>query len=83
MIMKPTRIVCQKFMGLSLLQLNHVQLALEHLKDDSPTILQNLCNYFENFWMTDIPLRLRNISDPQMRTNNNCEGIYTNLPCLQ
>ncbi|CAF4234089.1 unnamed protein product [Rotaria sp. Silwood2] len=68
-----TRMVCRKLMALPLLQLNDVKLAFEDLKDDSPIILRDLFNYFENFWMTDIPLHLWNVSDLQIRTNNNCE----------
>ncbi|CAF4647498.1 unnamed protein product, partial [Didymodactylos carnosus] len=68
-----TRIVCRKLMALPLLQLNDIELAFEDLKDDSPVTLRDLFNYFETFWMTDIPLHLWNVSDLQIRTNNNCE----------
>ncbi|CAF3217150.1 unnamed protein product, partial [Rotaria sp. Silwood2] len=77
-----TRIVCRKLMALPLLQVNDATLAFEDLKDDSPIILRNLFNYFENFWMTDIPLHLWNISDLQIRTHNNCEDVYTHLLSL-
>ncbi|CAF3588472.1 unnamed protein product [Rotaria sp. Silwood1] len=67
------RIICRKLMALPLLQLNDIKLAFEDLKDDSPITLRDLFNYFENYWMTDVPLHLWNVSDLQIRTNNNCE----------
>ncbi|CAF0873328.1 unnamed protein product [Didymodactylos carnosus] len=71
-----TRIVCRKLMALPLLQLNDIELAFEDLKDDSPVTLRDLFKYFENFWMTGIPLHLWNVSDLQIRRNNNCEGWH-------
>ncbi|CAM4801162.1 unnamed protein product [Rotaria magnacalcarata] len=70
------RMICRKLMALPLLPLNDVKVALEDLKDDSPITLRDLFNYFENFWMADIPVHLWNVSDLQIRTNNNCEGWH-------
>ncbi|CAF4164323.1 unnamed protein product, partial [Rotaria sordida] len=71
-----TRTACRKLVALPLLQLNDVKLAFEDLKDDSPIILRDLFNYFETFWMTNLPLHLWNVSDLQIRTNNYCEGWH-------
>ena len=62
-------------MVLPLLQINNIPAAFEDLKRDSPVVSRDLFNYFENFWMTNVPLHIWNVSNLRIRTSNNSEGI--------
>jgi hypothetical protein len=37
--------------------------------------LRQLFLYFDNYWMTEIPLCMWNVCDYEQRTTNSCEGM--------
>ena len=64
-------------MALPLLPLKDVEQAYEELYEQIPVKLEPLFEYFDEWWMKQVPLRLWNVSDLKSRTNNNVEGeIY-------
>lgn len=60
-------------MALPLLPLQDVERAYQELNDQASVELEPLFEYFENWWMKQVPLELWNVSDLQLRTNNNVE----------
>jgi hypothetical protein len=60
-------------MALPLLPVQEIQRAYEELSENVPVELDPLFEYFENWWMKQVPLNLWNVSNLQSRTNNNVE----------
>jgi hypothetical protein len=61
-------------MSLALLPIDKVELAFECLFKDHPDCLDPLFEYYESFWMETLPLKLWNVSNLCIRTNNAAEG---------
>lgn len=61
-------------MSLALLPIEKVELAFECLSKDHPDCLDPLFDYFESFWMESLALKLWNVSNLNIRTNNSAEG---------
>jgi hypothetical protein len=61
-------------MALPLLPVKDVPRAYEDLNEKIPVELEPLFEYFEGWWMKQVPLALWNVSNLQSRTNNNVEG---------
>ncbi|CAF1484895.1 unnamed protein product [Adineta ricciae] len=68
-----TRSLCQQLMALGLLPRDKVLPAFEHLTEAQPESLEDLFDYFEDFWMETTLIELWNVSDLKIRTNNNAE----------
>jgi hypothetical protein len=65
-------------MALPLLPLQDIERAYEELNEKIPVELEPLFEYFDGWWMKQVPLRLWNVSDLKTRTNNNVEcRIYS------
>jgi len=47
----------------------------ERLKQE----LRQLILYFDQYWLTEIPIEMWNFSRLQQRTNNSCEGMIAIL----
>ena len=60
-------------MALALVPLDHAEEAYELLKNNSPTALNELFNYFEQQWLKRVSIRYWNVSKIEFRTNNFCE----------
>jgi hypothetical protein len=60
-------------MALPLLPLQDVEQAYQELNEQIPVELEPLFEYFENWWMKQVPLELWNVCDLKSRTNNNVE----------
>jgi len=60
-------------MALPLLPVNDVQRAYEELNEQIPVELEPLFEYFDGWWMKQVPLHLWNVSNLKARTNNNVE----------
>ncbi len=60
-------------MALPLLPLQDIERAYEELNEKIPVELEPLFEYFDGWWMKQVPLRLWNVSDLKIRTNNNVE----------
>ena len=63
-------------MALPLLPVNDIQKAYDELNERIPVTLEPLFDYFESWWMKQVPLSLWNVSTLQSRTNNNVEGKW-------
>ena len=63
-------------MALPLLPVHEVERAYEQLSGKMPVELEDLFEYFDSWWMKQVPLNLWNVSDLQSRTNNNVECKY-------
>jgi hypothetical protein len=61
-------------MALALLPLNQVKLAFDDVVEEAPDSIDELINYFRDHWMKKIKLRLWNVADLNVRTNNHVEG---------
>ncbi|CAF3028998.1 unnamed protein product [Rotaria sp. Silwood2] len=68
------RSVCQQLMALALLPRNKVESAFEHLANNHPSSINDLFNYFKDFWIEKVPIDLWNVHDLKVTTNNNAEG---------
>ncbi|CAF3867561.1 unnamed protein product [Rotaria sordida] len=64
----------RKLMAVPLLPLEKMNLAFEYLVDNHPACLDPLFNYYESFWMESLPLKLWNVSNIKIKTNNIAEG---------
>ncbi|CAF1494087.1 unnamed protein product [Rotaria sordida] len=64
----------RKLMAVPLLPLEKMNLAFEYLVDNHPACLDPLFNYYESFWMDSLPLKLWNVSNIKIKTNNIAEG---------
>jgi hypothetical protein len=60
-------------MALPLLPVRDVERAYQKLKEQTSVELEPLFEYFENWWMKQVPIHLWNVSDLNSRTNNNVE----------
>ncbi|CAF1001334.1 unnamed protein product [Rotaria sordida] len=74
------RTCCRKFMALALLPIDQAESSFYILrKTASATVkpdLHQLFLYFDNRWITIVPLNIWNIHGFHHRTNNICEGIH-------
>ena len=61
-------------MALPLLPWKDVEQAYQELYEQIPVELEPLFEYFDEWWMKQVPLRVWNVSDLKFRTNNNVEG---------
>lgn len=61
-------------MAIPLLPLNKMNLAFDLLVQNRPIRLKPLFDYYENFWMETLPLKLWNVANMKMKTNNVAEG---------
>ncbi len=68
------RLFARKLMALPLLPLAEVDVAFENIADECIDSMKPLLDYFQNFWMTKVPINLWNVSDLDTRTNNHVEG---------
>ncbi|CAF1405547.1 unnamed protein product, partial [Rotaria sordida] len=66
----------RKLMAVPLLPLEKMNLAFEYLVDNHPACLDPLFNYYESFWMESLPLKLWNVSNIKIKTNNIVEGWH-------
>ena len=46
------------------------------LRSESNTSLLPLFTYFEQYWLTNIPISMWNVFESDLRTNNDCEGWH-------
>ncbi len=71
---------CRKLMALALLPLDEVETSFYNLRVTCATAvkqaLRQLFLYFENQWITDVPVEIWNVHRYHHRTNNNCEGTH-------
>jgi len=68
------RLFARKLMALPLLPVAEVDVAFENIADECIDSMKPLLDYFQNFWMTKVPINLWNVSDLDTRTNNHVEG---------
>ncbi len=70
------RCLCRKLMALALMPRDKVKSSFEEIQEDASKLLDQpmdqLMEYFEDNWMNDVDLW--NVSESNVRTNNNCEG---------
>jgi hypothetical protein len=70
-------------MALPLLPEQHVQTAFDQLNEKIPVDLEQLFEYFDDWWMKQVPIRLWNVSNLKARTNNNVECMdYSIFSCF-
>jgi hypothetical protein len=69
-----TRLACRSTMALALLPIEHVEEAVELLKDDSPTEMTEFFKYFQYQRLKRMPPKYWNVATLEFRTNNFCEG---------
>jgi hypothetical protein len=62
-------------MALPLLPVQDAERAYQKLNDKIPLELETLREYFDGWWLKQVPIRLWNVSDLKSRTNNNVECI--------
>ena len=60
-------------MALPLLPVQDVEKAYQELYENIPVELESFFEYFDGWWMKQVPLQLWNVSNLQSRTNNNVE----------
>jgi hypothetical protein len=60
-------------MALPLLPVKDVEQAYQELSEQIPVELEPLFEYFEGWWMKQVPIHLWNVSDLKSKTNNNVE----------
>jgi hypothetical protein len=63
-------------MALPLLPVHDVERAYEELTGKMPVELEDLFEYFDGWWMKQVPIGLWNVSSLESRTNNNVECKY-------
>lgn len=70
------RCLCRKLMALALMPTDKVKSCFEEIQEDAYKLpdqpMDDLLEYFEDNWMNNI--NLWNVSESDVRTNNNCEG---------
>ncbi len=70
------RCLCRKLMALALMPKDKVKSSFEEIQEDAIKLpdqpMDQLLEYFEDNWMSDVDLW--NVSESDVRTNNNCEG---------
>jgi hypothetical protein len=77
------RSFCRQLIALPLLPVQDVEVAYQELYERIPVELEPLFEYFDGWWMKQVPLRLWNVSDLKSRTNNNVEcRVYLILFCF-
>ncbi|CAF1166798.1 unnamed protein product [Adineta ricciae] len=64
----------RKLMALALLPLNQVKLAFDDIVEGAPDSIDDLIDYFRDYWMKNMNLSLWNVADLDVRTNNHVEG---------
>ena len=69
-----TRSLCQQLMALGLLPRDKMLPAFEYLSKNHLESLEDLFEYFDDFWMETALIDLWNVADLKIRTNNNAEG---------
>ena len=67
------RSLCRHLMALPLLPVKDVEQAFQELNEQIPEELEPLFEYFEGWWMKQVPIQLWNVSDLKSKTNNNVE----------
>ena len=60
-------------MALPLLPAQDIERAYEELSEQIPSDLEPLFEYFDGWWMKQVPIKLWNVSNLKSRTNNNVE----------
>jgi hypothetical protein len=61
-------------MVLALLPLNQVELGFSDIVEEAPDSIEDLIDYFRDYWMNKMELSLWNVADLDVRTNNHVEG---------
>ncbi|CAF3852425.1 unnamed protein product [Rotaria sp. Silwood1] len=70
------RDTCRQLMSLALLPCREVEFAFEEIVSKAPPLLLNLIDYFRNFWFRQMPVKIWNVHNLDIRTNNNAEGWH-------
>jgi hypothetical protein len=61
-------------MALALLSLNQVKHSFDDVAEKAPDSIDDLIDYFRDYWMKKMKLSLWNVADLDVRTNNHVEG---------
>ncbi|CAF1604289.1 unnamed protein product [Adineta ricciae] len=77
------RSLCRKLMALALMPKDKVVCSFEEIQYDAYKLpdqpMDDLLEYFQDNWMTNIDSW--NVSESDVRTNNNCEGYHNRMNC--
>ncbi|CAF1355393.1 unnamed protein product [Rotaria sordida] len=75
------RCLCRKLMALALMPRDKVKSSFEEIQEDACKLpgqpMDQLLEYSEDNWMNDVDLW--NVSESNVRTNNNCEGYHNRM----
>lgn len=75
------RSCCRKLMALPFLPVQEVETSFYNLRSTvDATVkkqLRELFLYFDNYWISSVPVEMWNVHGCEHRTNNICEGMYT------